>query len=118
MARQADEGGQPGSPGFLDFGLRGECASSRLDHGLKAQLSLDLLAFLTLCCLVTSPKGAKTYIFIFFDVLGLRDPFQALLQALASNSLSKNCDLGMLMGRVIRLFVVFEGFGKLQTPSQ
>ena len=23
------------SPGFLDFGLRGGCASSRLDHGLK-----------------------------------------------------------------------------------
>ena len=24
-----------GSPGFLDFGFRGGCASSRLDHGLK-----------------------------------------------------------------------------------
>ena len=24
-----------GSPGFLDFGLRGGCTSSRLDHGLK-----------------------------------------------------------------------------------
>ena len=26
---------QLGSPRFLDFGLRGGCASSRLDHGLK-----------------------------------------------------------------------------------
>ena len=25
----------PGTPGFLDFGLRGGCASSQLDHGLE-----------------------------------------------------------------------------------
>ena len=27
-----------GPPEFLDFGLRGGCASSRLDHGLKVEL--------------------------------------------------------------------------------
>ena len=36
-ARQADDGARLGSPGCwsLIFGLRGGCASSRLDHGLK-----------------------------------------------------------------------------------
>ena len=33
-----DGGGRLGSPGFLHFGLRGVCASSRLDHGSKTQL--------------------------------------------------------------------------------
>ena len=29
------------SPGILDLGLRGGCASSRLDHSLKVQLFYD-----------------------------------------------------------------------------
>ena len=30
-----------GSPGFPDFGLRGGCASSRLDQGLKVKLEIE-----------------------------------------------------------------------------
>ena len=37
--RPPAEPSSTGSPGFLDFGLRGGCPSSRLDHCLKVKLS-------------------------------------------------------------------------------
>ena len=35
MARHADGGGRLDCPGYLDFGLPGGCARSRLDHGFR-----------------------------------------------------------------------------------
>ena len=63
--------------------------------------------------MVTSPKGAKNRMFSAFDVFGLQDLFQSLLQALTSNFPSKLSDLDAHLPS----YVTFRRFCRAYCPG-